>query len=143
MMINLANDKKYEQLGLSIFYLKLNMIVLINNSEYTYLYVFKQTNESFIMKYCNGDSFDELIVKPYNDIQLSFDDDSFVQQITVGNPVKIILAENDKFKEIVELKRFLVEDSYYYVNNPQKGKKYCDYIKEINDGVIYKVIENM
>lgn len=143
MMINLANEKLYEQLGLTIFYLKLNMIVLINDGEYTYLYVFKQTNEKYIMKYFQGDLFDNLIMKPYNEIQISFDNDSFIQQITCTNPIKIILAENEKFKEFAELRQFLIEDSYYYVNNPQKGKKYCDYIKEINDGVIYKVIENM
>ena len=69
--------------------------------------------------------------------KLAYEIAGFVDGFIVN---QVVSVPADK---IVELKRFLVEDSYYYVNNPQKGKKYCDYIKEINDGVIYKVIENM
>ena len=52
---------------------------------------------------------------------------------------EVMRMENENFPECDGLMQLLVEDCYYYLN----GKKFCDYVKEINDNVVVKLIENL
>lgn len=137
--INLARENTIEQLGLSLFYLRLNMILLVNDGEYSTIYVFKYANPESIKKIFHNQNFEELKTLSHSEIEVEFEFNEALQKYIDGIPTKIMFGENENFPECDGLMQLLVEDCYYYLN----GKKFCDYVKEINDNVVVKLIENL
>lgn len=138
-VINIARENTIEQLGLSIFYLRLNMILLVNDGEYSTIYVFKYANPEIINKIFHNKNFEELKNLSHSEIEINVEFNETFHKYIDGVPIKMLFGENEYSPEFDDLIQILVEDCYYYLN----GKKFCDYVKEINDNVVVKLIENL
>ena len=110
------------------------MILLVNDGEYSTIYVFKYANPESIKKIFHNQNFEELKTLSHSEIEVEFEFNEALQKYIDGIPTKIMFGENENFPECDGLMQLLVEDCYYYLN----GKKFCDYVKEINDNVVVK-----